>query len=98
MKVLYYIGDSLTLDCQVNQGDLVKNANDIWIYSDSEMINLSDTYNRGIYHLHGLGTVFKANCRLGTIHIMVPRLYIDIGNGFAIINAKKTKGLIKYFN
>lgn len=98
MKVLYYIGEALTLDCQVTQGNLVKNADGIRIYSDSEMINLSDTYNHEIYRLHGLGTVFKAKCRLGIIHIMVPRLYLDIGNGFAIINAKKTKGLIKYFN
>lgn len=97
MKVLYYIGDVLTNDCQVNQGNLIKNGDIIRIYSDSEMINLYNVHNSELYRLHGLGTVFKADCSLGTIHLMVPRLFLAIGNGFAIINAKKTKELGKFF-
>ena len=98
MKILYYIGDSLTLDCQVNQGQLVRNGNDIRIYSDSEMINLSEAYDGQIYHLHGLGTVFRIKSGLRLVHIMVPRFYIDVGNGFAIVNAKKTRELKKFFS
>lgn len=88
MKVLFYIGNTVSLDTIMKQGILTIN-NGITITNENSTYNIDNLINVEIVRLQ-LGTMIKLVSDIGTIYLTVPRIYINIGNGFAVINRRKT--------
>lgn len=90
MKVLYYIGETVGGDTIMKKGVIEERAFPIVI--EPPAIVLNDLKSVAFYKL-GFGTMIKVQNGPDTIYLTVPRLFIDKGTGFAIINLLATKRL-----
>lgn len=91
MKIIFYIGESIDNDTIVKSGILDDDTQQLYIEYEDNRYFLNDIQSVDFYKLNGLGTMIKIRNNIDTIFMSVPRLFIDKGTGFAIINRFKTK-------
>lgn len=97
-KILYHIGDSVGIETIAKKGNLVQDNNCFYISSQDEKIALNQLSAVELIKINGLGSMVKLKNGVEIIFFTIPRLYIDIGTGFAIVNyfaTRKAKRLLK---
>ena len=94
MKVLYHIGYDLTTETKMKKGMLYTEKSPIEIVSDGERIVLNHLQKAEKSSIPVGGSVIKARTDSFTVFILVPRVYIERGNGFVIVNRSKTMKLL----
>jgi hypothetical protein len=91
VKIVYHIGDTIGSETIVKKGILIENTQPMAIENGEEKILLDEIkYVDFIKLTGGLGTMVKLVSGFDTIFLSVPRIFIDKGTGFAIINYFKT--------
>jgi len=95
MKVLYHIGNDVNSDTVFEQTVLHKENNGIYMETVAGKLDFSDLSDVQIFKMHRLGTMLKLTIVNSTIFLIVPRLYINIGSGFVIVNVMATYKLKK---
>lgn len=93
IKILYHIGEDIGHETIIKRGIILIKDTQIVIQSINEIIILDNLRYVKFHKLNGLGTMIKVLNNESIIYITVPRIYINIGTGFAIINFNKTKKL-----
>lgn len=91
MKILYYIGDKIGLKTIVKKGVLTEDTQCMYIEAENTRIALDELKSVDLIKMSGIGTMIKIINHSDTIFLTVPRIFIDKGTGFAIINYFKTK-------
>ena len=94
-KIIYHIGDSINAQTIVKKGYIYVDEPNQRIEFKGGIYNLDNIKNVELYKMNGLGTMIKLINREDTIYFSVPRIFINIGTGFAIINYFATKKLYK---
>ena len=92
MKVLYHIGEEIGSETIVKRGLIDEKISPLKLVAEDEIV-FNDIQSIDFYKLNGLGTMIKLKNGADTIFLAVPRLYLNIGTGFAIINYFATKKL-----
>ncbi len=92
MKVIYHIGSTIGSDTVVKRG-ILREENSSFILEAEPSIELNDLKYVEYYRLNGLGTMVKLKNGSDTIFLCVPRLFINIGTGFAVVNTSATRRL-----
>jgi hypothetical protein len=95
MKILYHVGETIGSETIVKKGVFIDTILPMHIESEEETIVLDGLKSVKFYRLNGLGTMIKILNNDITIFLTVPRLYLNIGNGFAVINYFATKKVKK---
>lgn len=91
MKIIFHIGEYINANTIVKSGILDGDTQQLYIeYKDKKYL-LNDIQSVNFYKFNGLGTMVKIKNNNDTIFLSVPRIFIDKGTGFAIINFFKTK-------
>lgn len=93
MKVLYHIGETVGKDTILKKGRIQEYSRPLMIEAEDTTIVLDAIKNVALMKLNDLGTMVKLQNNTDTIFLSVPRIYIPIGTGFAIINYFATKEL-----
>ena len=93
MKVLYHVGATIGADTIVKKGLICEDSRPLMIEAEDENIILDSLKSVEFVKLNGLGTMIKLQNNSDIIYLTVPRIYIDKGNGFAIINFFATRKL-----
>ena len=94
-KIIYHIGDSINAQTIVKKGYIYVDVPNQRIEFEGGVYNLDNIKNIELYKMNGLGTMIKLINKEDTIYFSVPRIFIDKGTGFAIINHFATKKLYK---
>ena len=94
-KIIYHIGDSINAQTIVKKGYIYVDEPNQRIEFEGGVYNLDNIKNIELYKMNGLGTMIKLINKEDTIYFSVPRIFIDKGTGFAIINCFATKKLYK---
>ncbi|MBQ7291072.1 MAG: hypothetical protein IJW76_05050 [Clostridia bacterium] len=94
-KIIYHIGDSITAQTIVKKGYIYVDEPNQRIEFDGGIYKLDNIKSVELYKMNGLGTMIKLINSNDTIYFSVPRIFIDKGTGFAIINYFATKKLYK---
>ena len=92
MKVLYHIGSTIGNDTIVKRGTIDEN-NCSLILESGDRIAFDNLKRVDLFKLNGLGTMITLQNGLSTVFLTVPRVFFNIGTGFAIINILATKKL-----
>ena len=90
MKIIYHIGENIGAETIVKKGFLTEDTQCVYIESDNIKIALYNITSIKFIKINGLGTMVKIKTISDTIFLAVPRIFIDKGIGFAIINYFKT--------
>lgn len=93
MKVIYYMGESINRDTFVKRGTIYKNEQGIFIESAGEKLALNDIKKVELIRINAVGTMVRVFNSSDTIFLAVPRIFINKGTGFVIINYLKTRAL-----
>lgn len=93
MKVLYHIGETVGKDTILKKGRIQEYSRPLMIEAEDTTIVLDAIKNVALTKLNDLGTMIKLQNNKDTIFLTVPRIYIPIGTGFAIIHYFATKEL-----
>lgn len=93
MKVLYHIGETVGKDTILKKGRIQEYSRPLMIEAEDTTIVLDAIKNVALMKLNDLGTMIKLQNNKDTIFLTVPRIYIPIGTGFAIIHYFATKEL-----
>ena len=94
-KIIYHIGDSINAQTIVKKGYIYVDEPNQRIEFEGGVYNLDNIKNIELYKMNGLGTMIKLINKEDIIYFSVPRIFIDKGTGFAIINYFATKKLYK---
>ena len=94
-KIIYHIGDSINAQNIVKKGYIYVDEPNQRIEFEGGVYNLDNIKNIELYKMNGLGTMIKLINKEDIIYFSVPRIFIDKGTGFAIINYFATKKLYK---
>ena len=94
-KIIYHIGDSINAQTIVKKGYIYVDEPNQRIEFEGGVYNLDNIKNIELYKMNGLGTMVKLVNKDDTIYFSVPRVFIDKGTGFAIVNYFATKKLYK---
>ena len=94
-KVLYYVGDHIDASTKVKKGEIHTDSLPCVIRSEDEEIVLDQITACEKTILPACGTMVKVKNGTQTFFLLVPRLYIEKGNGFVIVNRRKTIQLFK---
>ena len=94
-KIIYHIGDSINAQTVVKKGYIYVDEPKQRIEFDGGVYSLDMIKSIELYKMNGLGTMIKLVNKEDTIYFSVPRIFIDKGTGFAIINYFATKKLYK---
>lgn len=97
-KVLYYVGDHIDASTKVKKGEIYTDSLPFVIRSGDEEIVLDQITACEKTVLPPCGTMIKVKNGAQTVFLLVPRFYIGKGNGFAIVNRRKTIQLFKLLN
>lgn len=92
MKILFYRGKNLNLKTKVDEAEIYFNK-DILVKTKNYIYYIDNITKVTSEIIKPLGTVIKVNCNNDTVYMTVPRIYINIGSGFAVINTFKTQEL-----
>ena len=93
MKILYYIGESVTLETKMVKGVIDEKAVPLTIKSEKDAIVLDRLESVETSKAPGGATMIKAVNAGVTVFLNVPRIYIERGNGFCLSNYFKTMKL-----
>ena len=93
VNVIYHIGNTIDSQTIVKKGKVHIEALKTRIESSNAVHYLDNIKNVALYKMNGLGTMVKITNDTDTIYLAVPRIFIDKGTGFAIINYFATKKL-----
>lgn len=93
MKVLYHVGEAVDKDTILKKGRIQEYSRPLVMEAKDKNIVLDAIKTVELIKLNGLGTMVKLQNNTDTIFLSVPRIYIPIGTGFAIINYFATKEL-----
>ncbi len=91
MKIIYHIGNEVTADTVVKKGILNDDKQQMFIESVGEKYIFNEIKQVNVVKINYLGTMVKVINGEDTIFLAVPRIFIDKGTGFAIINFFATK-------
>ena len=95
MKIIYYVGETVTLSTIMKKGSINKKENNYIIQSNDDVILLNDLHKIEFYRFHGLSTLIRLVNGQDIIYLTVPWIYLDIAGGIGMINTFKTKKLKK---
>ena len=98
MKVLYHIGETIGKETIVKKGFLKEDARPIVIESEEGKVFLDHLTYVGFFRMDGLGTMIKLQNGPDTIYLTVPRFYLEIGTGLAVVNYFATKKLKRFLD
>ncbi len=98
LKVLYHIGDEISASTKMKKGMLQTESSPYVIVSDNGNIVLDHILLTEATAVPGGGTIIKVKTDALVIFLLVPRVYIDKGSGFVIVNRHKTMELLRLFN
>lgn len=90
MNIIFHIGENSGLDTIVKKGNLNDDIQQMYIEYENGRIFLNDLKSVEFYKLN-LGTMIKIQNADKTIYLSVPRIFINKGTGFLIINYFKTR-------
>lgn len=91
MKIIFHIGEYIGADTIVKSGILDDDTQRLYIEYKGNKYFLDDIRSVVFCKSAGLGTMIKIRNNDDTVFLSVPRIFIDKGTGFAIINRLKTK-------
>lgn len=91
MKVLYCKTTAITSETVCTRGILEEDKQPVQIKSEKEVYCFDEIQSVGLVKINGLGTMVKVQNGPDTLFFAVPRLFIDKGTGFAIINLLATR-------
>ncbi len=91
MKIIYHIGEKIGAETIVKKGFLTEDTQCMYIESNNIKIVLDNINSVEFIKINSLGTMVQIKNYSDTIFLAVPRIFIDKGTGFAIINYFKTK-------
>ena len=92
-NVIYHIGNDMDSETIVKKGKIYTDDQTVRIESDHVVFELENIEKAELCKMNGLGTMIKIIYENGTIFLSVPRIFINVGTGFAIINYFATKKL-----
>jgi len=96
-RIIYHVGDEVTLKTKVASGVLCLDADSVNISGDTSfLVPYSDIRTVAMFRLNGLGRMLKLVCSDRTLFISVTRL--NLFGYFAIINFFKTGRLCEELN
>lgn len=95
LKVLYYVGDHIDASTKVKKGEIRTDFMPYVIRSGNEEIVLDQITACEKTVLPPCGTMVKVKNNTQTVFLLVPRLYIEKGNGFVMVNRRKTIRLFR---
>jgi hypothetical protein len=95
MKIIYHIGKEVNSDTIVKRGILNDNAQYMLINDASNKYVFNNIRKVDIVKLNNMGTMVRVVNNADTVFLAVPRIFIDKGTGFAIINYFATKKMGK---
>lgn len=90
MKIIYHIGNEIGTDTVVRRGILDDDTQRLFIEDGGEKYFFDDLRQVEIVRF-SVGTMVKAVNGDDTVFLAVPRIFINKGTGFAIINHFATK-------
>ncbi|MDE6775583.1 MAG: hypothetical protein K2J37_04745 [Ruminococcus sp.] len=97
MKILYCQEEEITLNTKMCKAAIEKNGKSFMITNNKNKIKivLDNIQYIDLFQQNGIGSMIKLvnGSETETYFLTVPRLFIDIGGGFAIINAMAVKKL-----
>ena len=95
MKILYCQEEKITLNTKMRKAIIEKIGKSFIITDDKNKIVLDNIQYIDLFKQNGIGSMIKLvnGSENETYFLTVPRLFIDIGGGFAIINAMAVKKL-----
>lgn len=93
-KVLVFKGTEISLQAKPMRGNLtIDDMITITTQTQNYQFHMAKDVQLRVYK--GVGTYIELQLQSESITITVPRLYIDIGNGFGLINRYATRRLYK---
>lgn len=96
LKIIYYFGQKICSETIVKRGTISDTASNISIIgSDNSEYKLNDLKEVKFVKINALGTMIRLINGNDMIYLSVPRLFIEKGTGFVIINYYATKKLGK---
>ncbi len=91
MKIIYHMGETIGAETVVQRGTLVEDGACPYIQTANGKVELAQLDAVELFRLNGLGTMLKLRNANATIYLAVPRVYINVGTGVAIINLIATR-------
>lgn len=95
MKILYYIGETVDLSVKMSRGTFNEDPTNPRIEAGGKTIALSQLRAAERFYLNGLGSMLKIQNGSDTIYMTVPRIYIELGSGLAVINSAAVRRAYK---
>lgn len=95
LKVLYYVGDHIDASTKLEKGEIYTDSLPYVIRSGNKEIVLDQMTACEKTILSPCGTMIKVKNGAQTVFLLVPRLYIEKGNVFVIVNRSRTLRLLK---
>lgn len=92
-KIIYHIGNNINSQTIMKKGFIYVDEQNPRIEFVNGMYDLDNIKNAELYKMNGLGTMIKLINGEDTVYFAVPRIFIDKGTGFAILNYFATKKL-----
>lgn len=95
MKILYCQAEEVTLNTKMHKAIIEKIGKSFVITYDKNKIVLDNIQYIDLFQQNGIGSMIKLvnGSETETYFLTVPRLFINIGSGFVIINAIAVKKL-----
>ncbi|WP_293972908.1 hypothetical protein [uncultured Ruminococcus sp.] len=96
MKIVYHFGNQIGFDTIVKKGTITDAESQISIIgSDKSEYKLNNIKEVKFVKINALGTMIRLTNGNDVIYLTVPRIFIDKGTGFIIVNYFATKKLGK---
>lgn len=96
MKIVYHLGNQIGFDTIVKKGTITDTESQISIIgSDKSEYKLNNLKEVKFVKINALGTMIRLTNGNDVIYLTVPRLFIDKGTGFIMVNYLATKKLGK---
>jgi hypothetical protein len=99
-KVIYHIGETVGLETIAKKGELITDSEVVYIQTGDGKITFDGLISVKLIKINMLGTMVKAVTPTQTVFFSVPRIFINIGTGFEIINlfaTRKAKKILQTF-
>lgn len=98
MNVLYAVGETIGNSTKMKKGVLHTASLPYFISTDEGKLTLDHVISVEKSGIPGGGTVIKITDASMILFVLVPRIYIDKGNGFVVVNKSRTNKLYQLLN